>query len=322
MHADEEYTECLRVILVNSVHRSYLTSIILFSIASLVVVAFLVFRPTDRISYELPVLKDFARDEISVITIERTNKRISLTRLGNQWSVAPGDYEADSTAINFVLDTLMDFDITEVVSFSDEPKRYNLDPDSLLRVTVEGSSEVLLNIDVGSRAGTFGHTFVRIPGQDQIFQGIGDLRNVFDRDLDTYRNKTVMDFDPNTIRAITVTQVLPPQEPRRIHVVRSLNGWEYLESEHDLGIGLNPLNPAGIESALRFLGALPAYRYRYGDSPTGSPWLTVTLEGNQTYTLELFSNEDNVFPAKSSGSQYWFDMFEFQADMISKPFGF
>jgi hypothetical protein len=306
----------------SSVHRSYLTTIISFSVASLAVVAFLVFRPVDRISYELPVLENFARNEITTITIERTNRQISLSRLGTQWSVSPGNYEADSRAINFVLDTLMDFDITEVVSFSDAPKRYNLDDESRLRVTVEGSSKVLLTIDVGSRAGTFGHTFVRIPGEDRILQGVGDLRNVFDRDVDTYRNKSVLVFDPNTISAITVTRVLPPEAPRRVNVVRSLAGWGYSEDQKDLGAGLNPLDPAGIESALRFLGALPAYRYRYGDSPKGNPWLTVTLEGSQTYTLELYAEETNVFPAKSSASQYWFDMFEFQADMISKPFGF
>ena len=305
-----------------STQRRYLATIVLFGTASLAVLAFLAFRPGDRISYELPELAPFDREDVTSITIDRSGGPVTLLQEGGRWRVSPGDYQADAANIDLVLSTVTEFALTDVVSVSDDPSRYDLGESGRVRVTVEGGGETLRVFDVGRRAATFGHTFVRIRGDDRILQGSGDLRSVFDRDLDAFRDKSVLVFDPSTIFAITVTRELPPARPRTVRVVRSLTGWEQAPDAGATATGVGPLDPHGIESALRFMGNLPAYRYRYGDDPIGEPWLSVILEGEQTYTLELYPEKASVYPAKSSGSPYVFDMFLFQAGLITEPFGF
>ncbi len=303
----------------SSNQRRYLSTIGVFGAASLIILAFLAFRPSDRISYELPVLTPFDRGDVTAISIARSIGTITLRQEAGRWLVAPGDFLADSVNVDFLLSTVTGFTITDVVSVSDDPGRYDLDEADRVRVTVEGEGGTLRVFDVGRRAATFGHTFVRIPGDSRILQAGGSLRSLFARAVDDFRDKSVLTFDPATITEITVTRELPDEPLQTVHLVRSATGWERGDEPGEGAAGT--LDPAGIEAALRFLGDLPAYRFRYTDDPIGDPWLTVTLEGDETYTLSLYPELANIYPARSSGSDFTFDMFLFQAGLVSEPFG-
>jgi hypothetical protein len=306
---------------VPSSQRRYLALIAVFGGASLAILAFLAFRPSDRISYELPELSSFEREEVTAIKIDRSGGSFALRQEGDEWLVSPGDYLADPSTVNTLLSALTEFAVTDVVSVSDDPVRYDLGEGGRVRVTAEGERRTLLALDVGRHAATFGHTFVRIPGDGRILQAGGELRDLFDRALDDFREKTVLTFDPATVSEITVTRDLPPEQPRTVRVVRADLGWERVAGDEAKDTGLDDIDPAGIEAALRFLGDLSAYRFRYTDDPLGNPWLSVTLEGEETYTLRLYPEQASVYPARSSASAFYFDMFLFQASLILEPFG-
>ena len=304
-----------------STQRRYLATIVVFGAASLAILAALALRPGDRISYELPELPRFDGGEVTAITIERSGGPVTIRREDDGWLVTPGDYPADTLVVGVMQNTLANLAVTDVVSVTDDPARYDLDDERRVRVTVEGGAGTLRVLDVGRRAATFGHTFVRIPGDERILQAGGELRGLFDRDLDSFRDHSVLTFDPASITEITVTRELPDQVAQTVRVGRTLLGWERVGD----GVAVEPqaseLDPLRIEAALRFLGNLSTHRYSYGDEPLGDPWLSVTLEGEKTYALELYPQEGNVYPASSSESSDDFNLFLFQAGLITEPFG-
>jgi hypothetical protein len=307
---------------VRSAQRRYLATIVVFGAASLAILAVLALRPGDRISYDLPELTPFDGGEVTAITIERADESVTLRREDDRWLVTPGDYLADTLVVGAIQNTLASLTVTDVVSVTDDPARYDLDEERRVRVTAEGGAGTLRVLDVGRRAATFGHTFVRIPGDERILQAGGELRGLFDRDLDSFRDHSVMTFDPATISAITVTRTLPAQRPQTVQVDRSLLGWERVTDGAEVEPQASGLDPQRIEAALRFLGNLSTHRYSYGDEPLGDPWLSVTLEGEATYTLRLYPQQGSVYPASSSESSDDFNLFLFQAGLMTEPFGF
>ena len=304
-----------------STHRQDIVTIAVFSVASLVILAYLAFRPDNAISYELPKLAEFVEDDVTALTIDRPGGTVTLRQEAGRWLVSPGDYPADTTTIEFLLSVLSGLSIRDVVSVSDDPARYELDAARRVRVTAEGGAGVLRELDIGRRAATIGHTFVRIPGDGRILQASGELRGLFDRNVDGFRDKSVMSFDPESIHEIVVTRSGPAEAPRTVRVVRGEAGWVLVPGDEILQDGSSEIDAEGIASVLRFLGSLSAYRYRYTDASLGTPWLNVTLEGERIYTLKLYPEQSKVYPARSSESTYDFEMLLFQSSLILEPFG-
>lgn len=291
----------------------YLTTIIVFVSASVVLLAVIALRSPDRISYELPQLDRVASSAITSVTIERPRGTITLERTPDGWLVGPGGYEADAAIISSMIATLTNLSITDVVSVSDDPSRFDLDEASKVRVAAYVGEQVAREIEIGRRAATFDHTFVSIPGDERILQAGGSLRGVFDREVDELRDKSVLSFQQSLVTQIAVER--SGDSSARIVVERAGNEWQVAQAQ-----GSEPALEQ-IDRALRFLSGLSAYRFRYDAPPAGEPWLRITISADQEYRLELYPQDGSVYPARSSGSDEPFDMLLFQASLLTEPFG-
>ena len=189
--------------------RRYITTIAVLCAASLAVILYSTLRNPNRINYQLPQLAPVVQSQVDEMVIEHPRDTITLSRSGDDWFVQPGNYAADAPSARFLVNAMLDIEITDVVSVSDDPARFDLDEESRVRVTLKGGGEELRVVDVGKRAATFGHTFVGVPGDGRILQALGELRGYYDRDLDAFRDKSVFSFDPSTIDQIIVTKTNP-----------------------------------------------------------------------------------------------------------------
>ncbi|MEE8440499.1 MAG: DUF4340 domain-containing protein [Spirochaetia bacterium] len=300
----------------SSVQRRYILTIAVLAAATLAVLLFTTLRNPNRINYQLPEFAAIEHADIDKIVIDRPNETVTLSRSGSEWFVKPGNHPADRASTLYILDAILGLQITDVVSARDDPAQYNLGDENRVRVTLVGDGKELRVIDIGRRAATLGHTFVGVPGDNRILQAIGELRGIFDRDLDAFRDKSVLSFDPSTIDEITLIKTIPPAVPEQVRVVRTTDGWVRADRS-----AAGPLNSNEIRNTLNFLGSLSAYRYRYSDDTLSNPWLQVQITGEETYTLSIFAQDGNVYPARTSESGDDFDMFLFQASLITDSFG-
>lgn len=312
--------------------RRYITTIAVLCAASLAVILYSTLRNPNRINYQLPQLAPVVQSQVDEMVIEHPRDTITLSRSGDDWFVQPGNYAADAPSARFLVNAMLDIEITDVVSVSDDPARFDLDEESRVRVTLKGGGEELRVVDVGKRAATFGHTFVGVPGDGRILQALGELRGYYDRDLDAFRDKSVFSFDPSTIDQIIVTKTVPPALPEVVRVVRADDGWAradqdstglvFAEATAAAAESNAALDAAGIQNALAFIADLSAYRYRYTDERLTDAWLRVeTVGGGKSHTLLMYPQEGNIYPAQTSDSDYDFDMFIFQAGLVTTPFG-
>ncbi len=58
----------------------------------------------------------------------------------------------------------------------------------------------------------------------EFLEACGELRGVFDRGVDAFRDKSVMSFDPRTIDHVTVIRNVVPEGQQTVRVTRSQAG--------------------------------------------------------------------------------------------------
>ena len=312
--------------------RRYGYTMVVFTAASLLVVIYSLLSGGDRIDYTLPDLPIVDPDSVREIVIDRANGEVTLARTNAGWVVRPGDYPAHLPSVEFLLDAMVNLSITDVVSTRNDPGGFDLDDDNRVSVALIGAGgrtdgsdprgEILREIDIGRLAATYGHTYVRVSGDNRILQARGQLRVAFDRNVEILRDKSVFAFDPSGVTEIVATlSSSDSQDVRRIVLKDGEWRWEN-GNESLLAPGNSePIDSSAIESALSFFGSLPAYRFRYEGETLRDPWLVVEFSADKRHILSVYELEGNLFAAETTDSDYEFQMAPFQVSFITEPLG-
>ncbi len=137
----------------------------------------------------------------TAIRIERFGQTIELERAGEGWIV--NGHPADEGAVARLLEILPDLEIGDLSANNPENHdRMGVSADSAITVafTVGGEPRTIL---LGRSGRRFGSAYVRMPGADEVYLLEGDLRGQVTRDLDGWRNRTMVSVDSASIVRIS-----------------------------------------------------------------------------------------------------------------------
>ena len=290
--------------------RSRATYVVL-AILVIVLSLYMALRQRDRMQYTIPTLDSLDKRQIDALEIERAAGAVKIVRSGEIWQIQPEGYKVDVAAIEEMLNTVSELQLTELVSVTGDYSRYELDRQSRIRVTVFDGGEVLRRFDLGKGSPTYNHTFVRIDGDERVFQTPGNPGSVFGLSSEELRDRLVMSFDPETI-----TEIRAEGPGWTLHLIRSL---EDSTDEGDHFGAVKQLtwreqsgkvwDEGKIKELVNILSDLKAFRFREQGDRDGEPVLSITLIGNKPYTLEVFARQDGTYPARFSESEYPFALF-------------
>ena len=201
------------------VKKEYL--ILALIIAGLLVYLFM--RERDRTLYELPVLPEVTKKEITKIEITKGKTSIVLNKKDERWYIGPRQYPADQNKIKAMLDVFEDLTLTTPVSESQNYVRYELNDENKINAKAWQADKLRRDFDIGKTASTFRHTFVKIAEDDRVFHARNNFRNAFDQAAENLRDKVVLSFQISDISgieikkeqtALTLTRTpTPVQEP-------------------------------------------------------------------------------------------------------------
>ena len=283
--------------------------------------AYLFLHKTDKVAYELPQLPDIDQKAITRISIQKQGETIELTRAGSTWEVGDHKYIADKAKIDRMLNAVSSLEVTVMVSESKNYDRFDLSDDRKINVQVSGDKDLSLNFDVGKTAGTRRHTFVKIKGDDRVYQARGNFRTNFDVTAEVMRDKQVLAVDKNSIqkiqftkkdqtlvlsRRIIPTEVAPDASEAGENASEAVAPEETVQWETRDG---NVADEGALDTFFDQLTDLRCNRFLYDQTlqDVGPPIYTVILTSmdpeNQTYTLSVYdkgAEEKNEYPASSS----------------------
>jgi hypothetical protein len=273
------------------------------------------------------------RNDITKIEIMGAEKTIELNRQGSDWKISPHAYPADASKVKDMLDVFTEFTLTALVSESKNYQIYELDDTQRTRVKAWAKDRVVAEFDVGKAVSSFRHTFVKLPGNSNVYHARGNFRRKFDVSIDDLRDKVVLSFASDTIQEIAV------QQGETLSIFRKISPTPEDEQPDSSGAEekpqplpekkkwVNEKNEMADESVvsriLSTLADLKCDTYIDGKTKTdlGQPVYTIRLKGTQEHSLSLYNaleESDEQYPASSSDNPFLFMLPKWRVDNIMK----
>jgi hypothetical protein len=291
---------------------------------------YLVLHKRNRTEYELPALQALSMSDVKKIEIAKPGESaILLERKNDKWGISPQGYPADAGKVSLILDAIGNLTLTALVSESKSYERYGLGGADKIGVKAWTDKGLKRDFEVGKAASSFQHTFVKIAGDDRVFQAREDLRSRFDQTVDSLRDRVVFKFEPSQVESIEVSDkektVTFVRKSVPVEVSAGKEGktrptggevvWESSEGKTD---------EAKLKQFLTSLSALKCKGYIY-DRKKGDfkdPVYSIKLKGPEEYTLSVFAKNDknkNDYPGVSSQSDSPFLLPDYEASRIMLP---
>ncbi len=192
-------------------------------------------------------------DAIQALEITREGITIRLEREGESWKVTqPLAADSDMTAVGGALDKLEGLEVANVAATNaTNHERLGVVGDEAIRVAVHGADGVLLDGYFGNVGG--GNTMFRLEGQDAVLALRGSLRYAFNRPLKDWRDRRVVDVNPEHVREMTLAY----GDTTRRFVRGEDNAWAQAEGEATI----ERFSPAKVNSLASAFARLRAHDF-------------------------------------------------------------
>ena len=299
----------------------------------LALLLYLMLRDPDRTHYTLPKLPEVTKVDISKVEISKADTSIVLNRKDNKWYIAPQEFQANTSKVKNMIDTVEKLTLTALVSESKNYDRYDLTDDKKITVRVWIGEGLEREFEVGKPATSYRHTFVKLAGDNRVYHARENFRGIFDQTVDKLRDKTVLSFEKADIQEIRITKgghsgvfakaqipvevsATPEHDTKAPPSAKTETIWKNSEGKEGDESKLNQL--------LNTLSNLHCEKYIDGQKKGEftNPIYTIRLNAAQENSLSVFAkkqkDDKSYYPAISSGNDYPFLLRERQGDNIMK----
>ena len=306
---------------------------IILAVVIVALVAYLVLRKQDRSLYDLPEIASVEAKDITRVELKKGDDSVTFRKEGSDWKIVPASYPADPVKVKDMLDVVKELTLTELISESKNYQRYDLDDKDGIHLKCWAMDSMVFELFIGKAAESFNHTFVKLPGNQAVYHAKGNFRNKFDKEMDDFREKTVLAFDTETIGAIFIETGEETASYNKLKAQAAQPDNKDAQESAPTGAVSKPKwKDAGgaeadadkIKNLISTLSDLKCEKFFKGKSKDdlSDPVYTITLTGAKAYTLTLFNEikegEDSFFPAVSSENDYPFLLTQWRSENIMK----
>ena len=299
-------------------------------------VAYLVFHKTDRTNYRLPDVPKVSEKKISKLEITTKGEKILLNKKDDDWFVGEKEYPADKGRVNDILDVLANLSVTTLVSESKNYVRYELDDEKRISVKAWTGGDLSRELNIGKAASTYQHTFITLAGDPNIYHARGYFRIKFEKSTDDLRDKVVLSFKEDEIKAVEIYKDQSTTLISRMEKPSEKKEEKGTESEKDKGSEKDAqkqfewqtadgkiMEASKVKDLISNFTDLRCDAYiedkNKEDFADKDPMMRITLKGENDYSLSVFAKdkekEDNT-PAVSSMNPYPFFITGFTVEQI------
>jgi hypothetical protein len=165
-------------------------TILLAAIASLSVIFVIQSLLGGKDSVKTVKLADgIAIDSISIARADGTT--VNLSKEGDAWFVGDRKYPVDKNAVDGMVAALGEIRVIDTVSRSGDLERYGLDGAAAVTVTASKAGKAVRAIVAGKNASAAGQSYALVDGSKAVSLVSGSLKDTFDKDAESLRDKTV-----------------------------------------------------------------------------------------------------------------------------------
>ena len=153
-------------------------------------------RDDSETAFVLPALQ---MSEVDAIAIERPSGAIALLRVGDSTWTVNGHKAAEDMVQDLFAGLTESSEAELVATGSTVHRRMGVDSAEGIIVRFENGGEQLASVVFGKQGRAYRTRYVRLEGQDFVYQYSGELANVVDRSEDDWRDKTILNITPDNV---------------------------------------------------------------------------------------------------------------------------
>jgi len=192
-------------------------------------------RPTtdESMAAAEKVLRDFERDDVTGIVIDRAEGRVRLEKMGGEWRLRePLDFPADSSVVSSTLGSLTNLTADRRLAPDEiNPADYGLE-EPTTRVTLRMADRSERVIAVGGELPLGSKRALRVDGSDEVTIAAGWFVSDLEREVDDWRSREVAEILENDVASIDIESGADA-----IRAVRLEDQWQLLRPLEDLADG-------------------------------------------------------------------------------------
>jgi len=179
--------------------------VLILIVAIAVLLLYLTLRSTNRNEIQLPQPAQLEKNAISRLVLTgKQNAPLELVKKDARWFIEPHGYPVDNVKVNNMLHSISELRLTALVSESGNYDRYGLGAGEKIAVQAFRGDSALRVFSIGKPAPTHQHTFVLMDGDSRVYHARGQLERTFEQSVESLRDKTIFDFDKDSITALTL----------------------------------------------------------------------------------------------------------------------
>jgi len=234
------------------------------------------------------VLPSLEATDVDTVVIASPSDTVVLARSGADWTV--NGFEASSPELNSFFQALSDSSEAELVSTgATVHQRMEVDAGSATRIRFVDGLSTVADVLFGKSGRRYNSRYVRSNESDFVYLYVGEVSRFVNRSVNDWRNKQVLDLQPDVIQLVAVQR-----GDERYTLVRDDAGWRF-------STGLEA-DSAGVSRMLSQYGPFDATGFAdsaQADSANfAEPDRSVTIVGQPGDTLAAL-----VFD--STASAFW-----------------
>ena len=180
--------------------REYLVLLLIIVLSG----SYLFLRQDNRENYILPEIKQVDTAKITGLVIEKNHKPIKFVRQDKKWFVTDKRFPADQSAVEDMLSALKTFKLSLLVSENQDMMRYDLGPASRINIKALKDGDPVFQFSLGKIAPSHNHSYVMLLDDKNIYQADGNFRSHFDKTVQDFRDKKVMEFKKDSISKVII----------------------------------------------------------------------------------------------------------------------
>lgn len=304
--------------------RKTVTALIVFLLL-LLAVWWMMKRPEkgQRTSERPRPIQPIAKGAVQKVTLTSKGATVVITRDKEGWKLTrPVDYPADTYSADAMVEKLEKLEFGDLVTEqkSRHPE-YEVDDSKGVRVVAEGGGgKTLADFYLGKVVDDF--TMLRPAGQDQVYQAVGSLRFLFDREVKNWRRRTIIDFKQEELRRLEVQRgeakvVLSRAEDKKPWKVESAT------------TPIEKLDESTVSSLVSTFASLSAFDFADGVSPAKAGLdrptfrLTAGLKNGSTVTLLVGGSQGDDYWVQKQGTPQIFVVKKYGLEnLLKRPIDF
>lgn len=279
------------------------SELLILAVLILLLSLFLILRNRDRLRYDLPEW-EVSSDRLIRIVINPPGKpAVELQRREEIWQILPEDRPASREEMSRLLEQLSLLQPVDILSEKGPYDRYGLRPEQAVILTLTDGTGDTAVYYAGQASSSGNYSYLRRGSDPAVYSVRGSLPELLDVTPEGLREKQVLDFAADELKALTVLAGERRTEVRKENGVwKDSGGREY-----------DPTEMSGFINRMSRLKCLD-----FTESPaSGAPVLSVIFStGTGNTRLDLLEERETGFLARVSDIQDTFMITRFDGERI------